>query len=60
MKTMDRVKWILQALIDDMDKLTDWEQKFVISIEEYFKKNTFVTDAQYDKLEEVYTRVQAR
>ena len=60
MKTMDRVKWILQALIDDMDKLTDWEQGFVINIEEYLKKNTFVTDTQYEKLEEVYTRVQER
>lgn len=60
MKTMDRIKWVLKSLIDEMDNLTDWEQKFVISVEEYLKKNTFVTDPQYEKLEEIYERVQAR
>lgn len=60
MKTMARIEWVLKSLIDEMDKLTDWEQKFVINIETYLKKHTDLTDSQFDKLEEIYERVQAR
>ena len=40
------------------DNLSDWEQKFVESIENQFKAKGTLTDAQYDKLEEVFERVQ--
>lgn len=40
-------------------ELNDWEERFIASIEQQFARSGTLTDAQYDKLEEVYERVQS-
>lgn len=47
-----RLDWILDGLDDD--KLTMWEAGFVESVTDFFEKNGFLTEAQEDKLEEIF------
>jgi uncharacterized membrane-anchored protein len=49
-----RVKWLLECVTDDIDKLTDWEQSFVRSVEEQNRKNGGMSDKQYNTLERIY------
>lgn len=49
-----RVKWLLDCVTDDIDKLNEWEQAFVRSVEERFRKYADVSDKQYDILERIY------
>jgi hypothetical protein len=48
----ERVKWIISGL--DFDKLTDWEEKFMESVERNLDFGVGPTGKQMDKLEEVY------
>lgn len=50
----ERVKWIISGLT--FDKLTDWEEGFVESIEERVDGGLGLTEKQMDKLEEIYKR----
>jgi len=48
----ERVKWIISGL--DYKKLTDWEERFVEKMESLVDRGFDLTDAQMDKLEEIY------
>lgn len=50
--TKDRLSWIISGL--DFNTLSDWEEKFVINVEKYFKTHGDLTEAQEDKLEEIF------
>jgi hypothetical protein len=50
--TSERLAWIISGL--DWDKLDDWEEKFVESIERYFKSHRDLTRAQENRLEEIF------
>jgi hypothetical protein len=61
MQTVKRIKWIMDCLINSyFEKLTEWEEDFVIKTELYLKDHASLTEAHYDKLEDVYSRVQQR
>jgi hypothetical protein len=42
-------------LDEDFD-LDEWQQEFVISIEEQLKRSGSITEKQYAKLEEIYDK----
>jgi hypothetical protein len=48
----DRLSWIVRGL--DYDRLTDWEQRFVESVEMQFNEKGFLTEKQEDTLERIY------
>jgi hypothetical protein len=48
----ERIKHIIRYI--DYDVLTDWESKFIESIEEQFYRKNWLSDAQINKLEEVF------
>jgi len=50
-----RIKRLLEIVTDDIDKCTEWEQAFLRSVEEQFRKKGALTDSQYDTLEKIYT-----
>ena len=50
--TKDRLSWIITHL--DFDKLIEWEELFVISIEEYFKKHADLTEKQENIMERLH------
>lgn len=47
-----RMDWILDGLDDD--RLTMWEAGFVVSVTKFFEDTGFLTEAQEDKLEEIF------
>ncbi len=47
-----RLSWIISGL--DFDLLTDWEEKFVESVEAYFKRTGDVTQKQEEILERIF------
>lgn len=49
-----RIKWLMEAVTDDIDKLTEWEQGFVQNVEAVFRRSGSLSDGQYDKLEKIY------
>jgi len=49
---LDRLKWIVSGL--DWDALTEWEQKFVESVEEQFDRNGKMSERQEEILERIY------
>lgn len=49
-----RIKWVLDGVTDDIDKCSEWEQGFLRSIEEQFRKTGSLSDKQYDTLEKIY------
>lgn len=51
-----RIKWILECL--QGEELTDWEQKFVDSVQSQFERKGMLSDAQCEKLEEIHERLQ--
>lgn len=48
----ERLKWIIDGL--DFPNLTEWEEKFVISIEEQFQKKGSLTGKQEEMIEKIY------
>jgi hypothetical protein len=52
--TKDRLDWVIRGL--DWEKLSSWEEKFVESVETFFKKNGYLSENQEDKLEEIYRK----
>ena len=50
--TKDRLAWIITGL--DYELLTDWEEKFIESIEIYFKRKGDLTDLQEEIVERIY------
>jgi hypothetical protein len=50
--TKTRLNWIISGL--DWDLLSPWEEKFVESIEKYFKKHDDLTDSQEEIIERIY------
>ena len=47
-----RLSWIISGL--DFNSLNDWEERFVESVEKYFKRHGDLTEAQANKLEEIF------
>lgn len=52
-----RIQWILDNLSEPHIEMSEWEEKFFESIGKQFERKRSLSDAQYDKLEEVYTRL---
>ena len=50
--TSDRLSWIISGL--DFNTLSDWEERFVESVEKYFKDHGDLTEVQENKLEEIF------
>jgi hypothetical protein len=50
--TKDRLKWIISGL--DFNSLTEWEEKFVESVEKYFKIHGDLTEKQEETLERIF------
>ena len=48
----ERVKWIIQGLI--YDDLTDWEHKFIESIENQSDDGKVLTERQMEIIERIY------
>jgi len=48
----DRLKWIISGL--DFEDLTDWEQRFVESVEGQFQRKGDLTEKQEELLEKIY------
>jgi len=57
-----RIDWMLRMLFDstvtDWDLLTDWEARFVHDIERKYKQGYDLTEAQLEKLEQIYAERQ--
>lgn len=49
-----RIAWLMENVTDDIDKCTEWEQSFVRSVDEQFRKKGEISDKQYDILERIY------
>jgi len=47
-----RFKWLIKAI--DFDTITDWEEKFIESLENQFIKKKFLTEKQLAILEKIY------
>lgn len=54
--TPERMKWIIKGL--DFDKLTDWEMKFIESVEKAMKKYGDLTERQEEVLERIFQEKQ--
>ncbi len=50
--TKDRLEWIIRWL--DYPLLSEWEERFVESIEEQFKINGRISDKQEEIIERIY------
>jgi hypothetical protein len=50
--TKDRLSWIISGL--DFNDLSEWEERFVESVEKYFKGHGDLTEDQENKLEEIF------
>lgn len=50
-----RIKWIIRGGLD-WDKLTEWEQSFIESIEQQSDNRRILTDRQMEKLEDIYEK----
>jgi len=49
-----RIEHIFQFM--EHDPLDDWETNFVANVETFYEDNNYLTEKQYDKLEEVFQR----
>ena len=49
-----RIKMIFRYM--EHDRLNDWEENFVESVERQFRTKEELTDDQYKKLEEIYEK----
>jgi len=52
--TMDsqRFQWIIRWL--DWERLTEWEEDFILSVENYFEKRGYLSKKQENILERIY------
>lgn len=57
-KQNDRIELIFKLM--EYDNLTEWEEGFVESVEGQFNRKGFLTQDQYDKLEEVLQKAAER
>lgn len=53
----NRIKWILDDLLNNVDNFGEWESKFITSVSDQFQQKGSISDKQYDKLEEIYGRM---
>jgi len=51
---VNRLKFIIKAL--DFDRISDWEEDFLISIEEQFKRKGNLTEKQEEIAEQIFRR----
>lgn len=49
-----RINWLFLCLESPEVALNDWQTTFVKSVHKWFDKNKHLSQAQYDKLEEIY------
>jgi hypothetical protein len=54
-KTADTIQHMLDALTTPSHELTKWEENFLMSIRGYFNRRHMLTDAQFERLDEIYT-----
>lgn len=54
----DRIQHIIKFM--DFEKLTDWEIKFMESIESYYKAKRTLSERQIETLEKIFTESQER
>lgn len=55
-----KLELIINGAKDDMDKLTEWEQNFLISLEERYNEwgdRTRISDKQWVILDRIYDKV---
>ena len=57
-KQEERIEMFFKFM--EYDKLSDWEDSFVASVGEQYENRGTMTIAQFDKLEEVFERVNKR
>ncbi len=50
--TGERLKWLISGI--DFGSLTEWEEKFVCSLESYFERNGELTEKQEELIEGIY------
>jgi len=50
--TKDRLTWVLHGI--DLDRLNEWEERFIGDVEPYFDRNGNLTDRQEEILERIY------
>jgi len=50
--TKERLKWVVSGL--EWETLTKWEEMFVESVEDQFKRKGSITDRQEEILEKIY------
>jgi hypothetical protein len=48
----ERLKWVVSGI--NFEKITDWEQEFLESVETYFDRHGNITDKQEAILERIY------
>lgn len=51
---VNRLKFIVKAL--DFDRISDWEEDFLISIEEQFKRKGNLSEKQEEIAEQIFRR----
>jgi hypothetical protein len=39
------------------EKLNEWEQEFIESVDDWYDRKGCLTDAQYEKLDDIYEKV---
>ena len=54
----DRIQHVLKFM--DFDKLTDWETKFMESIESHYKAKHSLSERQIETLEKIFAEAQER
>ena len=50
----ERFKMIIEML--DFDKLSDWEEEFLISVEEQFKTKNYLSERQEEIVEQIFRK----
>ena len=56
MSTRDEIEAMLDDLEQRESKLSDWERKFVASIEEQLRRSGALTETQDEKLTEIWEK----
>ena len=49
-----RVGEVIEACVDYLDRLTDWEQGFITSIADQWERKCWLSEAQLERLEKIY------
>lgn len=53
----EAIEEMLASCTDHIFKLSDWEQDFLISVQDQFERNGDLSQKQVDKLEQIYCKL---